>query len=432
MFDELSNDELEQEIAAQAAHVDAGTCRFLELVAEYKRRGQGGDERATFAQWLAWRCSLRPRQAREHERVADRLVELPLVGAAFARGELSYGKVSILTRVAEPASEEVLVELAEVMTVSQLERAVGAYRRLTREEAAEQQDDAYVSYSWQDNGSFSLSARLGADDGAVVVRALEVGREALRAQRLAQAAAAAPESLPSECRVSKADAFVAMADLALANRDGDRGGGERAQVVVHVDAQTLAADAAGRCELEEGVALAVETARRLACDGSIVELLELNGEVLSLGRKRRTVSPALRRALASRDRGCQFPGCDNCRFVEAHHVKHWSQGGETKLENLVSLCRRHHRLVHERGYSVKFRDDRRIEFVNQYGVRIPNVPRPPPPTSPGALSDRHRRLGLAIDENTCRNGHGDRMDLGLAVGALLSICGDGDVRGATA
>jgi 5-methylcytosine-specific restriction endonuclease McrA len=94
------------------------------------------------------------------------------------------------------------------------------------------------------------------------------------------------------------------------------------------------------------------TARRLACDASVIELREReDGSVLSLGRKRRTVSPALRRALDARDRGCRFPGCVRTRFVDAHHVRHGSRGGETNLENLVLLCRRHHRLVHERGYA---------------------------------------------------------------------------------
>ena len=423
MFADLSDDQLADELAAQAAHVDAGLCRYLQLAAACKERLDWADEGTTFARWLAWRCSLRPRQAREHERVADRLGELPAIREAFSRGELSYGKVSTLTRVAEPASEEKLVELAGVMTASQLDRAVGAYRQLSREEAAEQQEREFLSYLWQDDGSFSLRARLAADDGAVFVRALGAGREALREQRLAERAAAASEPPPSECRVSNAEALVAMADMALANRAADRSGGERCQLVVHVDAQTLAADADGRCELEEGRPLAPETARRLGCDSSIVEMLERNGELLALGRKRRVVSPALRRALASRDRGCRFPGCESRRFVDAHHVQHWSHGGETNLDNLICLCRRHHRLVHERGYSVEFGVDGDIEFTNQYGVPIPNVPRPPPPSSPDELPDRHRRLGLTIDEETCKNGSGDRMDLDYAVDAIISICG---------
>jgi hypothetical protein len=208
-----------------------------------------------------------------------------------------------------------------------------------------------------------------------------------------------------------------MADLALTRPGRDRTSAERYQVVVHVDAPTLAQDADGRCELENGRSVAVETARRLTCDGSIVELHEHNGEPLSLGRKRRTISLALRRALAARDRGCRYPACDNTRFLDGHHLQHWSHGGETNLDNLVSLCRRHHRLVHERGYSVRFDDDGEPRFTNQHGIAIPNVPRSPP-SDPDALRDQHRRLRLLIDSKTCKNGSGDRMQLGLAVLAI--------------
>ena len=81
-------------------------------------------------------------------------------------------------------------------------------------------------------------------------------------------------------------------------------------------------------------------------------LLERAGRPLSVGRKTRSVPPALRRALASRDRGCRFPGCTNHRTVDAHHIQHWANGGATSLDNLVQLCRHHHRLLHEGGYTV--------------------------------------------------------------------------------
>jgi hypothetical protein len=418
----LTHEELEQELAAQAARVDAERSRFVELAAEAERRLPRADEGTTFAGWLAWRCSLAPRQAREDERIGKRLPELPATRAAFSRGELSYAKVSVLTRIAEPESEQRLLELAEAMTASQLERAVGAYRQLSREEAAEQQEREFLRYHWTDEGALAMRARLAAEDGALVLRALEAGREALwesRRDDMPQADASAPAH--EHARPSHAEALVAMADLALAGADRERPSGERYQVVVHVEAPTLAHDGDGRCELADGRALAAETARRLSCDSSIVELLEQNGEPLALGRKRRTISPALRRALAARDRGCRFPGCERTRFVEGHHLQHWSQGGETNLDNLVSLCGRHHRLVHERGYTVSFDDDGELQFVNHYGIAVPCAPPRPPPSSSGdAICDQHRRRRLLIDGDTCRNGTGDRMELVSAVDALLS------------
>jgi len=404
----LTATELEQELASQAARVDAERARFVELAAEAERRLDWSGDGTTFATWLAWRCSLTPRQAREDERIGKHLAELPRIRDAFARGELSYGKVGTLTRVATAENEDQLIELAEVLTASQLQRAVSAYRQLTREEAAEQQDREFLTYYWTDDGSLSMRARLAAEDGALVLQALDAGREALWERRRPAAVDGREATRPSN-----AEALVAAAELALAECVHERSGGERYQLVLHVDAVTLTANADGRCELADGTPLAAETARRLSCDSSLVELLERDGEPLSLGRKRRTISPALRRALAARDRRCRFPGCNNTRFVDGHHLQHWSQGGETNLDNLLLLCRRHHRLVHERGYSVSLEDDGEVHVSNQYGVAIPNAPPRPPPTTP--------RSTLEIDADTCKNGHGDRMDLSLAVDGIYSL-----------
>jgi Domain of unknown function (DUF222)/HNH endonuclease len=422
----LSKEELERELREHSAHVDAALCRLTELAAECEERLNWGGDGVTFARWLAYQCSLLPSVAREHERIGKRLAELPLIRGAFARGELSYAKVSALTRVAEPATEEGLLELAEALTASQLSRCLAAYRRFSAAEASENHEREFLSCFWSDDGWLLLRGRLAAEEGAVFLRALEAARHVLWERRRAgQPDHGDPAGPFSDAvRVSNAEALVAVAELALAQPDGDRCGGERYQVVVHVDAETLAADADGRCALEEGQPLAAETARRLACDASVIALREReDGSVLSLGRKRRTVSPALRRALAARDRGCRFPGCDRTRFVDAHHVEHWARGGETSLANLVLLCRRHHRLVHERGYTLEVAADGGAEFRNQYGVVIPNVPPRSPPTSSERLRDKHRRRGLEIDDDTCRNGMGDRMDLGLAVDAVIALAG---------
>ena len=130
--------------------------------------------------------------------------------------------------------------------------------------------------------------------------------------------------------------------------------------VADVSAETLRAGAsraalAGHATLEdaEGLRVSAETARRMACDaGAVVMRHAADGSVLDVGRKTRTIPPALRRALLARDRQCRFPGC-NARRCDAHHVRHWADGGPTRLDNLVLLCRRHHRAVHEEGFLVR-------------------------------------------------------------------------------
>jgi len=317
-----------------------------------------------------------------------------------------------MTRVATPETEEELLELACRLTAAQLERALRAYRAVTTEEADAAQNAAFLDWYWDEDGSLVVSGRLAPEDGAVFLQALQAGRDALRAHRREEPGGSA------EPRPSKAEALVSLAEAALRSDQSKRADGDRYQVIVHVDEAALSATVDGGCEIADGPTIAAETARRLACNSSLVRLTETGGKTLSVGRKTRTVPPAVRRALRRRDRGCRFPGCENHRFVDAHHVRHWAQGGETRLDNLVLLCRRHHRLVHEGGYSVEQLSGGRLRFRDLHGGPIPDVPRPPP----GSL-DRllHGNRSHAIDAATCRTGEGDRMDLVLAVEALLAI-----------
>jgi Domain of unknown function (DUF222)/HNH endonuclease len=401
---EVCLERLEDEIATLASHLYAGMCRWLELVGELDRRGDWADSGCgSCAEWLAWRCALLPRAAREHVRVARRLPELPLVHAAFAHGELSYAKVRALTRIAEADSEAELLELARALTAAQLERAVSAYRRVTNAEANGLHENAQLLTFWDDDGSLVIHGRLAPEEGALFLRALEQARQSLWEEGRGSA-----EPRP---RPTSAQALVAVADAALAS-EPDRSSGERYQVVVHADLDALSSESEPGCALADGPALAPETARRLSCDASLVGISERNGQTVRVGRKTRTIPPALRRALSARDRGCRFPGCEN-RFVDAHHIQHWARGGRTKLDNLVLLCRRHHRLVHEGGYAI----DERMRLYDPWGRQIPRVERPPP-----GDADRLPRPA-AIGPKTCASGDGDPMHLDLAVDILLTATG---------
>ena len=196
-----------------------------------------------------------------------------------------------------------------------------------------------------------------------------------------------------ECGNGRATATVSRAD--------------RFQVVLHVNAQSLLGDSetleegpvAHESELEDGLRVSAETSRRLACDASRVVMIHgIDGTVLDVGRKTRTVPPALRRALDRRDKGCRFPGC-GLRFSDAHHIEHWADGGETRLHNLVLLCRLHHRAVHEEGFRVAFTDDGRVHFRWPDGQAFPDAPQAPrlPREPVAALESEHERMELGID-----------------------------------
>jgi hypothetical protein len=396
----LSDRQVEDELATLAAHLYAGTCRWLDLVAEVDRRGRWTEHGFdSCAAWIAWRCALTPRAAREHVRVARRLPELPATHAAFACGELSYAKVRALTRVATAENEEELLHPARTCTAAQLERVLRAYRRVTLQEARELQEDAYLSVFWEHDGALEIRGRLAPEDGALVLRALDALRDSLW-----QKGRGSAEPRPAR-QASNAEALVAVAALALAHDGDGPAGGERYQVVVHADEAALAHDD-GDCELDDGSALAPETVRRLACDASVVRD----------GRKSRTIPPATRRALRRRDGGCRFPGCENRRFVDAHHVHHWAKGGETTLENLVLLCRRHHRAVHEGGYRV----DADGRFFDRWGKQMGPAPALPR-GDPEALAGDHG--GLEIGAGTCASGTRERLELAYVVDGLLAGSG---------
>ncbi|MFN2328263.1 MAG: DUF222 domain-containing protein, partial [Chromatocurvus sp.] len=167
----------------------------------------------------------------------------------------------------------------------------------------------------------------------------------------------------------RADALVAMVEHFLASNPDYRGlqalkGTERCQVVMHVDVNTLREQRSGVCcthgraHFEDKPWLSPATARRLSCDASLVTVLEDDaGKVLNVGRRSRIVPEHIRRALRERDGVCQYPGCQESTYVDAHHIQHWAEGGETRLDNLVTLCRFHHRQLHRGCFDIRLKGD---------------------------------------------------------------------------
>ena len=430
-----------QELAAQitelAGHLNAAHYRWLSLIAEFDRR-QGWSDGSTqsCAHWLNWQCGIDMGAAREKVRVAHALEKLPRIAVAMARGELSYSKVRALTRVACEKTEEYFLSIAVHGTAAHVEKLVRCYRRAKESEElsreAQQHGSRTVSYFHDVDGSLVLKARVPAEIGALLIKALDAAvnnpmASDVSAEISARQSACGTAMTVSEERPSwgarRADALGRIAESFLQHGAEALNGGDRQQIVIHVDAETLCEGSAGRCELEDGPSLPVETVRRLACDASIVHVLEdPQGEPLNVGRKTRSIPPAIRRALNARDRGCRFPGCSNTRYVDAHHIHHWSKGGETKISNLVQLCRHHHRQVHEGRVVVQVLDDGALRFVRPNGESFQRVA--PDHTRPLSdwrqLPQDHGQQGIYIDKNTAiTRWRGERMDYGLAIDVLL-------------
>jgi hypothetical protein len=228
--------------------------------------------------------------------------------------------------------------------------------------------------------------------------------------------------LPTSFASRRADALERVAEGFLAGAKSESSGGDRYRINIHTEVDTLKADGDGaESEIEDRGHVPAETSRRMACDCSVVHWHEdEEGELLNIGRKTRSIPPAIRRALKRRDGGCRFPGCTCTRFVDAHHIQHWADGGETSMDNLVLLCRRHHRLVHEEGFGLNRGADGAFNFTLPNGTLIPAGPDTRFRGNFVTQKIKNNEMGLEITANTpIPNWCGEKMDNDLAVLGLL-------------
>ncbi len=289
------------------------------------------------------------------------LEQMPEVARAFAEGEVSGSAVDELARAHEVApeafarSEPALVEAARSMGFGELRRVAESWREAADPERAVQDEDERHERRRLDvcpdaNGMVGLHGELDSEDGQGLITAI-------RAQMDAETRSAkGPDARTPTQR--RADALGEICRQWLSSRDRPTVGGERPHVVVTMDLETLVEEGGSeRSELQDTGSITPETARRLACDAEITRVITGPGsEPLELGRKTKVVPPGLRRAVSVRDRGCRFPGCGRPPgWCDAHHVRHWADGGETSLDNLVLFCRPHHRAIH-RGFGVQMVD----------------------------------------------------------------------------
>ncbi len=427
-------EELGEEIALLSAHQDASAFMSLTRIREFDENEGWAKAYSGFlscAHWLSWRTGLDPGAAREQVRVANALGRLPLISEAMQHGRVSYSKVRALTRVGTAENEEELLHFAKAGTAAHVEKLVRAYRRVERQGRLEETEvrhaSRYCHTFTDDDGMVVIKARLEPEAGAALQLALEAALEVLfeQSRHEAESDHASAEATQEPIEQRRADALTLIAEAAL-NGGLDNGTrGDRFQVVVHVDEVSLGdADRPATSILANGQYVSAETSRRIGCDaGKVVMTHTADGSVIDVGRKTRTIPPAIRRALDHRDEGCRFPGCRR-KFCDAHHIEHWADGGETKLDNLILLCRRHHRALHEGHFKVRRLPDGELRFYSPKGRSISNVPGTPA-VSEDALNVFVERLaedGIQIDPmDNLPDWDGLPVELGWAVDALRSI-----------
>jgi hypothetical protein len=432
---DASIEQLADAIAELAARLHAATYELLVLLRRFDDRHGWNNGFLSCALWLSWSTGIDLGAAREKVRVARALAHLPRISAAMACGELSYAKVRAITRIATPPQEEKLLDVARAGTAAQVERIVRAWRRVDRIEAqrlTERRDLHRQVTTWiDDDGMVVIRGRLVPEAGAVVQRALEAAADRLYTEAVSVPVHGITEEVTAGQR--RADALALLAECALAGGLDRGSAGDRYQVVLHVDAAALTNekdDDATAAEPPQSVVeldgaatgVSAETAQRIACDASVVRHAA-DGSVLDVGRKRRTAPAPIRRALAARDRHCQFPGC-TARRCDAHHLQAWALGGRTSLDGLILLCRRHHTGVHEGRLAIHRARDGTVTVVWPDGRRLDSTP---PLTScadtdPRPLGQTASRLvaaGASIGPRTTQTWMDGRpIDLAWALGVL--------------
>ncbi len=454
-FDALSDEQVADEIATWAGRVAAGEARLMALIAEYDRRnGWATLGFLSLAHWLSCRLGWAPRAAQERARTARALSTLPDISAAMCRGELSYSQVRAMTRVATPEDEQTWIDLARVMTGAQLERTVRGVRR-ARKPAEDKTDPGYAGWKmrstvrYDDDGTMSVTVKLPAEQGAILLAAIDAAREEIDRERSAAqdedadadadaersaerdgaqddgAERSAERSSPQErrplgdqdsdptVRASIAEGMVRIAQTALATTiKGKPDAARRARQRLTAQVDPIS----GWARSADGEILPPNAAPTLdELKTHVRPLIAADLTKFDLGRSSRTLSDPLRALLGQLDgERCRFPGCTRTHRLHGHHVEYWSAGGPTDLANLVLVCSRHHTLIHQLDFQLTLHPDRTLTVKTADGV--PVIQHTAPPAQSAAALDP---AGIITATTLPPMVTGDRLDLHYVVAVLM-------------
>ena len=384
MVDARTDDEIAEAIFRANARACAAHADMLRLLAEADRREFGErTEAQDMAAWVGINLGISWWQADRLVKTARALESLPLLRSALATGELGIEKVVELSRFATPEEEELLISWARNVPPGRIREEGDLRAKRSREESADISRERSVRWRYHDEGRrFALSADYPAAEGAVLAQAIELVRGTL--PKL-------PEDVESCTGAPAEDASRANGLLALATErvapESDAG---RATVVIHVRADAVARGEGSR--IEGGGIAGPETVDRLLCHARVQAVLEDgSGNAVRMTTAAHDPTPTMMRQLRYRDVGCTFPGCGSKRYSIAHHIAWWGLGGPTELGNLVLVCKWHHHLVHDFGWSLTRRADGEVRWYRPDGRRFRAGPGPPPRDgrgSPRAGPDR--------------------------------------------
>ena len=306
--------------------------------------------------WIKENCHMAGGAAADRVCVGQQLGQLDESSIALARGEIGFAHIALIARtsaaVGERLDEGKLLRQASNLSVAEFRTKCLHARHMADPEG-------YVDEEKQGVEARALTLT-NTDEGVVLINGIldKVGGAALRTalEPLARRAGK-DDNRDRERRL--ADALVDLSMHAL-----DTGlVPQRTHLQVTTSLETLLGlCGAPAAELEFSLPISAKAVERLACDCSVTRiLLGSDSTVIDVGRARRVISGPQRKALAVRDRGCIWPGCDRpASWTSGHHLAHWIRGGPTDLPNLVLLCYRHHWMAHEGEWQIVRSDDGEI------------------------------------------------------------------------
>jgi hypothetical protein len=352
--------------------IDRLEAEFLRRLHRFDRtHGALADGGVSTVSWLRSHCGMTVKAAAYRVHLARTLGELPATLDSARAGRASFSNVTMIAHLAEDVGVEQVAPLEHILVGAAETLDPGAMRVLTQATRLRLDPDGVLADDnraherrWFEceqtyGGVFVLRGELDAEGGALVKTAIDALSHGMSRGEMRSGSQ------------RRADALVDLAATQLRCGDHRDVHGQRPHLTVTVSADTLRSGAdAAPAELSGVGPIHPETARRIACDAvrTVVTVAppaeswaaragSTRAEPLSVGRATRTIPAHLRTALHLRDRGCRFPGCDRPpAWTDGHHITHWSDGGPTELENLVSLCRPHHRRVHEQGQRIHIAD----------------------------------------------------------------------------
>ena len=377
----LTDAALGEDLRELRSIIDSLEKTFSSTADVFRRRGGHlASGLPTAVSWLRDNCKLSSTSAADRLCVGKEMASIPQLSQAVDEGRMGFQSAAAICHLLDQVGDkrehldlDELVSWATPMAVNQVRQLCKGVRCVIDPEGVERDEELdfetrNLKISRLADGMYFLDGILDAVGGAAVKTALE-----------ALAMSGGKDRRKHKQRM--ADALVELANHGLESGALPARKGVKPHLNVTTTLEGLQGVPGGASI--EGAPISQKTLERVACDSTVSRVMLAGSVVIDVGRATRSVSPAMRRALKARDQHCRFPACDRpASWTAAHHIEFWKNGGKTRVEDLLSVCHYHHRLVHEGGWQVVKTSGGEVRFI--------------PPERPPLFMPRWRARGPGV------------------------------------